>query len=291
LLRPWSKGETTVVDEIVGQVGETANGLLVPEGLGRETWHAIAGIQRFYLRMLDMETTGTSRLDNYQNFAKAFQVRDYAAVMVSIKPDAARLKSVTEFRPRDLTERNEIGPIPLGALIVAIQEFLAEKPPGSDGQPARCCGGLSGQAPRADGYGRFHWGQGACRGGAPRRRGHRQPYSPPAAIMSETREDRSQTAVIHESDPRCIARDLVDPKQGQGVVAALRQLQGALSIQERGALREKHRERARPKRRGQRSSVVSNASGISMRGCSCTSSSPGYCFIRIKGTGLQGVTP
>ena len=129
-LRPRRKGETTVVDEIVEQAAETANSLLVPEGLDRETWAAIGGIQRFYLRMLDMETTGASKLDNYQNFAKAFRVRDYAAVMASIKPNAARLRSVIEFKPRDLTDRTEIGPTPLGALIVAIQEFLAEKEPG-----------------------------------------------------------------------------------------------------------------------------------------------------------------
>jgi len=128
-LRPRRKGETTVVDEIVEQAAETANGLLVPEGLDRETWGSIGGIQRFYLRMLDMETTGAAKLDNYQNFAKAFRVQDYAAVMASIKPNAARLKSVTEFKPRDLTDRTEIGPAPLGALIVAIQEFLAEKEP------------------------------------------------------------------------------------------------------------------------------------------------------------------
>lgn len=128
-LRPRRKGETTVVDEIVQQSAETANSLLVPDGLDRETWHAIAGIQRFYLRMLDMETTGASKLDNYQNFAKAFRVRDYAAVMASIKPNAARLKSVREFKPRDLTDRTELGQTPLGTLIVAIQEFLAEKEP------------------------------------------------------------------------------------------------------------------------------------------------------------------
>ena len=128
-LRPRRKGETTVVDEIVAQAAETANGLLVPEGLARETWAAIGGMQRFYLRMLDMETTGAAKLDNYQNFAKAFRVADYAAVMASIKPNAARLKSVTEFQSRDLTDRTEIGPTPLGALIVTIQEFLAEKDP------------------------------------------------------------------------------------------------------------------------------------------------------------------
>ena len=128
-LRPRRKGETTVVDEIVEQAAETANGLLVPEGLDRETWAAIGGIQRFYLRMLDMETTGASKLDNYQNFAKAFRVRDYGEVMASIKPNAARLKAITEFKPRDLTDHTEIGPTTLGALIVALQEFLADREP------------------------------------------------------------------------------------------------------------------------------------------------------------------
>ncbi|MFB1488424.1 MULTISPECIES: anti-phage-associated DUF1156 domain-containing protein [unclassified Thiocapsa] len=128
-LRPRRKGETTVVDEIVEQAAETANGLLVPEGLDRETWQAIGGIQRFYLRMLDMETTGASKLDNYQNFAKAFRVDDYAAVMASTKPNAARLKSVTEFKPRDLTDRTELGATPLAALVIAVQEFLADKDP------------------------------------------------------------------------------------------------------------------------------------------------------------------
>ena len=68
-------------------------------------------------------------LDNYQNFAKAFRVADYAAVMASIKPNAARLKAIPEFKARDLSDRTELGPTPLGALFIAIQEFMAEKEP------------------------------------------------------------------------------------------------------------------------------------------------------------------
>ena len=83
-----------MVDEIVQQSAETANSLLVPDGLDSETWQAVSGIQRFYLRMLDMETTGASKLDNYQNFAKAFRVQDYAAVMASIKPTSSPRRPV-----------------------------------------------------------------------------------------------------------------------------------------------------------------------------------------------------
>ena len=128
-LRPRTKGETTVVDEIVQQAAEAANSLLVPEGLSAETWAKINGIQRFYLRMMDMETTGASKLDNYQNFAKAFRVQDYTKVMGNMKANKARLKRVTEFKSRDLTDSTEIGPTWLGRLIIGLQQLLAETEP------------------------------------------------------------------------------------------------------------------------------------------------------------------
>jgi adenine-specific DNA methylase len=128
-LRPRSKGEATVVDEIVQQAAEAANSLLVPEGLAADTWARLSGIQRFYLRMMDMETTGASKLDNYQNFAKAFRVQDYARVMGNMKANAARLKRVTEFPSRELTASTEIGPTWLGNLIIGLQQLLAEVEP------------------------------------------------------------------------------------------------------------------------------------------------------------------
>lgn len=44
------------------QATEAANGLLVPQGLSQDTWQKINGIQRFYLRMMDIETTGATKL-------------------------------------------------------------------------------------------------------------------------------------------------------------------------------------------------------------------------------------
>lgn len=125
-LRPRQKGEKTVVDEIVQQASETANGLLVPDGLKRDTWQSINGIQRFYLRMLDIETTGASKLDNYQNFAKAFRVEDYTRVMASSAANKARLKQVEEMSSRDLMDSTELGATHLGRLMVAIQQLLAD---------------------------------------------------------------------------------------------------------------------------------------------------------------------
>ncbi|TCA43560.1 DUF1156 domain-containing protein [Rhizobium leguminosarum bv. viciae] len=128
-LRPRQRGEETVVDEIVQQAAEAANSLLVPEGLEAETWSRLTGIQRFYFRMMDMETTGASKLDNYQNFAKAFRVADYGKVMRNMAANSAGLKRVTEFISRDLTDSTEIGPTWLGRLIIGLQQLLAEVEP------------------------------------------------------------------------------------------------------------------------------------------------------------------
>ena len=128
-LRPRQRGEITVVDEIVQQAAEAANSLLVPEQLSAETWAKLSGIQRFYLRMMDMETTGASKLDNYQNFAKAFRVEDYTLVMGNTTANKARLKRVTEFGSRDLTESTEIGNSWLGRVIIGLQQLLGETEP------------------------------------------------------------------------------------------------------------------------------------------------------------------
>jgi len=128
-LKPRIKGEVTVVDEIVQQAAEAANSLLVPEGLSTDTWQKLSGIQRFYLRMMDIETTGAAKLDNYQNFAKAFRVEDYSRVMGSMAANKAQLKRIPEFVSRDLTESNEIGSTWFGHLIIGLQQLLAEVEP------------------------------------------------------------------------------------------------------------------------------------------------------------------
>jgi adenine-specific DNA methylase len=128
-MRPRQRGEVTVVDEIVQQAAEAANSLLVPEGIAPDTWHKLNGIQRFYLRMMDMESTGASKLDNYQNFAKAFRVVDYTKVMANMTANKAQLKHVTDFASRDLTESTELGATWLGRLIIGLQQLLAETEP------------------------------------------------------------------------------------------------------------------------------------------------------------------
>ena len=129
-LQPRQKGDTTVVDDIVEYASEIANNLLIPERLKElnpDTWSEISGVERFYLRMVAIEKTGAAKLDNYQNFSKAFNVA-YQPLMASMEANKARLKGAKEFKPRELTG-SDLGGTLLSELLMAIQELLNDRDP------------------------------------------------------------------------------------------------------------------------------------------------------------------
>lgn len=94
--RPRIKGRADPVRDIIDFAAETANTHLVPRGLSRDVWAGLTREERFYLKMVDLETAGLKKLDNYQNFAKAFRA-DWQPLMASAEPNAARLKSSVDF--------------------------------------------------------------------------------------------------------------------------------------------------------------------------------------------------
>lgn len=124
-LRPRTKGEKGVVGEIIDFAVQVANEHLVPEGLSASTWDQLSGSERFYLKMLDIESAGLKKLDNYQNFAKAFRVNDYTSLMSSSKANDARLKTAAEFK-KSLFE-GEFGQSRLRALLFALFELQKEQ--------------------------------------------------------------------------------------------------------------------------------------------------------------------
>ncbi len=123
-LRPRPKGQKGIVGQIIDFAVQVANEHLVPEGLPPATWERLSGPERFYLKMVDLETTGAKKLDNYQNFAKAFRFDSYGALMQSQKPNAARLKTAAELKRGEF--EGEFGRGPLRALLYALYELGRE---------------------------------------------------------------------------------------------------------------------------------------------------------------------
>ncbi len=122
-IRPRIKGETTFVDGLIGFAVDTANQCLVPQGIPKSHWDKLTGAERFYLKMLDMEARGAKTLDNYQNFAKAFKVRDFQAFMASRKANKARLKSAVEFGRNEMGESSELYQSVLRAVLYSVMEL------------------------------------------------------------------------------------------------------------------------------------------------------------------------
>jgi putative DNA methylase len=125
-IRPRVKGETTFVDTLIGFAVSTANQSLAPQGIPKSHWDRLSSAERFYLKMVDMEAHGAKTLDNYQNFAKAFKVRDFRPFLGSSKANSARLKSAVEFGRGEMNEGSEFYQSVLRAVLYAVMELMKD---------------------------------------------------------------------------------------------------------------------------------------------------------------------
>lgn len=122
-LRPRVKGQKTVVDELIDFAVEIANRILIPQGIEKSHWDTFKPAERFYLKLLELESRGLKTLDNYQNFAKAFRVRDLRSLMANTKANSARLKSSLEFGKNEMAEGSELYNTLLRGTLYAVMEL------------------------------------------------------------------------------------------------------------------------------------------------------------------------
>jgi len=124
---PRIPGRKTFVEELIDFAVQTAVQFLVPAGFDKSEWQKLAAVERFYLKMAEMEYQGIKTLDNYQNFAKAFKVHHFDQLMSDkSKANAARLKLSSEFKSSLMSGDAEIALTPLRALLYALHEVTKE---------------------------------------------------------------------------------------------------------------------------------------------------------------------
>lgn len=124
---PRIPGRKTFVEELIEFAERSAVQFLIPAGFEKREWQQLAAVERYYLKMADMEHQGEKRLDNYQNFAKAFKVRHFDQLLSGAsKANAARLKLSTEFKTTLMSGEAEIAGTPLRALLYALYEINKE---------------------------------------------------------------------------------------------------------------------------------------------------------------------
>jgi hypothetical protein len=127
--RPRKKGEKGFVERIIEFAVQVANEHMVPGNLSGRLWQQLSGSERFYLKMVDLEADGLSKLDNYQNFARAFRVPDYTALMADTRANSARLKSAMDFKRRTGFEVPDFGSGIIRAVLYGIWELSAGTDP------------------------------------------------------------------------------------------------------------------------------------------------------------------
>jgi putative DNA methylase len=126
-LRPRIKGQKTMVDELIEFAVDIANGYLLPEGMDARVWSDCTSIERFYLKMLDMEAKGLHVLSNYDNFGKAFKVGNRDEVMGEVRANKASLKSAAQLGQRGMNATDEFGPTVLRSVLYAVHLLQAGK--------------------------------------------------------------------------------------------------------------------------------------------------------------------
>jgi putative DNA methylase len=124
---PRVKGRKSFVDELIDFAVQTAVQFLVPVGFEKDEWQKLEPVERFYLKMVDIEHQGQKTLDNYINFSKAFRVKHHDQLLAdNAKANSARLMLSTEFKSALMSGDAEIAGTPLRALLYALFELSKE---------------------------------------------------------------------------------------------------------------------------------------------------------------------
>lgn len=95
--------EVSIVEEMITLAVQTANELMVPEGIAEGMWERLSPEERFYLKMTATEATWPvgqlgGKLDDYQNFARVYRAAEWENLMAERSPNKARLKGAAEFK-------------------------------------------------------------------------------------------------------------------------------------------------------------------------------------------------
>ncbi len=128
LYRKLSKNERTMIRDLIDYAAYIANGMLVPEDFPRDAWRDLDSPSRFYVRMLDMESKGNTKVADFQNFAKSFAFAAYADLMASTDANAARLAGAGDLKGRML-DGDGFAKTPLRQILFAIWKTMERGDP------------------------------------------------------------------------------------------------------------------------------------------------------------------
>jgi len=121
IARPRERGEKSVLGELIRKAEQVAADYLVPSGLTSELWRDLKPVERFYLKGIESEFGKDKRIGTYQNYARTFNVGDYAVILGETRDHATRVATPSELNSKCI-RNSPIAEAPMGRLLFAVQQ-------------------------------------------------------------------------------------------------------------------------------------------------------------------------
>lgn len=102
VMRERAPGERSEIERLIERAVRVASDHLLPDGLPASLWADLSGVERFYLKGLDLERRGEARSGAFQELARPFNVPEYGTLLAKAKANQVRLKTAAELGRRDL---------------------------------------------------------------------------------------------------------------------------------------------------------------------------------------------
>ena len=142
-LRPRVKGQRGIVEEMIDLAVQTATELMRPGGIDESMWERLVPTERFWLKMTEAEANrlghSKGKLDDYQNFAKAYRADGWDDLMADRTPNKARLKGAVDFK-RSMMTGHPFAAGLVRPVLYAVNELRSaaerEEEPGPSGERA-----------------------------------------------------------------------------------------------------------------------------------------------------------
>ncbi|MFQ3664497.1 MAG: anti-phage-associated DUF1156 domain-containing protein [Sphingomonadaceae bacterium] len=128
VFREVKRGEKTPLRTLIDYAEGVANRELVPRGFEKAHWRDLPKASRFYVRMLDVESRGTPRVADFQNFARSFALANYTDLMGSTAANKASLAGAAELKAKAIRD-DELAGQPLFQLLFATWKVMQSGDP------------------------------------------------------------------------------------------------------------------------------------------------------------------
>jgi len=126
LSKSRKKGEKSPVEDVIERAVKIACDHLVPKGIDTHLWKSLTGLERFYIKGLELESHGEHRTGVYQELARGFGVEEYKPFLASTKANETRLKTATEFGRKEMSDNGFGATLVRHALFSALKTTEAE---------------------------------------------------------------------------------------------------------------------------------------------------------------------